>query len=186
MEQTETTVTNKKKSTKSVISQEKPKRKYTRKNIKIEETPIELTKGSQKPKRKYTRKNKIEPIVEPAKIEPKPKRKYTKKKLVIIEEPIVVESSQKLKRKYTRKNKKEIEKEIKTTEVVIQEPENIEMSNRWNEKFVNVLEEMEKLMMKKGEPFKARAYSNAKESILEIKHYDKSSYYYGPTFWGTQ
>ena len=35
-----------------------------------------------------------------------------------------------------------------------------------NTQFVNVLEQLESLMMKKGEHFRARAYTKAKEAIM--------------------
>ena len=105
-------------------------------------------KTQPKQKIKYTRKNQKEKTAPPIEIPPEPKQK----------------------RKYTRKNKKEEnieipqENEIKGNDIIIQSPK----MNRLNEKLINVLEEMENIMLKQGEPFKARAYSNAKESLLEI------------------
>lgn len=126
---------------------------------------IKLIEGSQEPKqkRKYTRKKQITIVEEPI----KPKRKYTKKNKIVVIEEQIGEPIKKSSRKYTKKNKKEEKENIKDSVVIIQEPTKV-MSQRWNEKLVNVLEEMEKIMMKQGEPFKARAYSKAKESILEI------------------
>jgi NAD-dependent DNA ligase len=68
-------------------------------------------------------------------------------------------------------------KKIKKPKLIIVENEiNIEPyiqlpnqpMQRWNEKFVDVLEQLEKIMLRTGEPFKARAYSNAKETILSM------------------
>ena len=39
----------------------------------------------------------------------------------------------------------------------------------YNQQFVKILEKLESLMMKKGQHFRARAYSKAKESIILFK-----------------
>ena len=38
--------------------------------------------------------------------------------------------------------------------------------NRWNESFIKVLEELADIMQRQGEPFKARAYQKAQETIM--------------------
>jgi DNA ligase (NAD+) len=40
---------------------------------------------------------------------------------------------------------------------------------KYNEKFVELLGELERLMSAKGEPFRARAYQNAAESVMEMR-----------------
>lgn len=159
----------------------KPKRKYTRK-VKPPINPDNENEIVLKPKRKYTRK--VKPLAQgepPGEIlvaEPavnKPKRKYTRKlKPIVIlepsvkdftvlplEEPVPVKSPKK-----TKKPK------LIIVENEINEESSIQSTNpsmqRWNEKFVDMLEQLEKIMMRKGEPFKARAYSNAKETILSM------------------
>ena len=66
-------------------------------------------------------------------------------------------------------DEKEKEKE-KETDIKISQPEQqqeIEMVNqRWNEQFIYVLEKLHEIMMKQGEPFRARAYKKAQETIM--------------------
>ncbi len=71
------------------------------------------------------------------------------------------------KRKYKLKivevfgdNKKDIKTPQETVKV-----EN-KMGERWNEKFIDVLEKLNEIMMKQGEPFRARAYKKAQETIM--------------------
>ena len=40
------------------------------------------------------------------------------------------------------------------------------LTGRLNEKFIDLLDELAKFMMKRGEPFRARAYQKAQESII--------------------
>ena len=40
------------------------------------------------------------------------------------------------------------------------------LSGRLNEKFIEILDELSKFMVKRGEPFRARAYQKAQESII--------------------
>ena len=58
--------------------------------------------------------------------------------------------------------KKTLKKSIKQTT-----PNN---TMAYNQQFVKVLEKLESLMMKKGQHFRARAYSKAKESIILFKN----------------
>jgi len=44
--------------------------------------------------------------------------------------------------------------------------ENKVMKKRWNEEFITLLDKLSSLMMKHGEPFRARAYQKAQESIM--------------------
>ena len=160
----------------------KPKRKYTRKN-KIVINDLENTLPIQQPI--------IENIIEPSEPSPivpivKPKRKYTRKIKPVSVEKIIIEPSEpsesfpivpivKPKRKYTRKIKP-----VSVEKIIIESPKKIIVENeindkttdsimtRWNEKFVSLLETLEKIMQRNGEPFKARAYANARETILSI------------------
>ena len=58
-------------------------------------------------------------------------------------------------------NKKSLKKSIKRNT-----PSN---TMKYNDQFVKVLEQLESLMMKKGEHFRARAYTKAKEAIILFK-----------------
>jgi DNA polymerase/3'-5' exonuclease PolX len=41
-------------------------------------------------------------------------------------------------------------------------------SNRFNEKFIDIMESLSDIMLKKGETFRARAYQKAQETIMTI------------------
>jgi NAD-dependent DNA ligase len=43
------------------------------------------------------------------------------------------------------------------------------MSKRYNEEFINLLDKLSEIMMKHGEPFRAKAYQKAQDSILKHK-----------------
>jgi DNA ligase (NAD+) len=45
-------------------------------------------------------------------------------------------------------------------------PEQATPKKRWNESFIKVLEELADIMMRQGEPFKAKAYQKAQETIM--------------------
>ena len=48
----------------------------------------------------------------------------------------------------------------------VQVPTVQQVQKRWNEPFIKILEELADIMMRQGEPFKARAYQKAQESIM--------------------
>ena len=58
----------------------------------------------------------------------------------------------------------DVKKDIKIPQETIK-IEN-KMGERWNEKFIDVLEKLNEIMMKQGEPFRARAYKKAQETIM--------------------
>ena len=78
------------------------------------------------------------------------KRKINKKKTI-----------KKLKKKLKLKSKIENKNTVKN--------KSLDITMTYNTKFVKVLEQLESLMMKKGEHFRARAYTKAKESIILFK-----------------
>jgi len=41
-------------------------------------------------------------------------------------------------------------------------------SGRLNEKFIDLMEQLSDIMLKQGEPFRARAYQKAQESIMSF------------------
>lgn len=70
-----------------------------------------------------------------------------------------------LKVKKIQSNKIEIKKNIRKSI----KHNTLKTSMKYNDKFVNILEKLESLMMKKGEHFRARAYTKAKEAIILYK-----------------
>lgn len=78
------------------------------------------------------------------------KRKINKKKTI-----------KKLKKKLKLKSKIENKNTVKN--------KSLDITMTYNTKFVKVLEQLESLMVKKGEHFRARAYTKAKESIILFK-----------------
>ncbi len=110
-------------------------------------------------KRKYTRRKKEE-------TEEKPKRKYTRRKKE--------ELPEKPKRKYTKRKKEELPtkndleetKHAQSIDMNVEEKIIIEPnSTRLNEKYIDLLEDLAYIMRKKKDFMRARAYSNAKETI---------------------
>ena len=56
----------------------------------------------------------------------------------------------------------------KKTQKNMSESKEPPMSNRLNEKFIDLLEKLSKILLKQGEPFRARAYQKAQETIMLI------------------
>jgi|LauGreDrversion4_1035100.scaffolds.fasta_scaffold01426_2 NAD-dependent DNA ligase len=61
-------------------------------------------------------------------------------------------------KKEVKKEKAEVKAEVKEAAQVI--------TGRLNEKFIDLMEQMSSIMLKHGEPFRARAYQKAQESIM--------------------
>ncbi len=117
---------------------------------------------------------------------PKPNKKSQKKKLLLIESSS--SSSKKSENKGTRKKKlliiesssseseknkekidnflpKKIEDKIKT-DLKISKDTKTMSQGRLNEKFIELMEQLADIMLKQGEPFRARAYQKAQETIM--------------------
>ena len=41
-----------------------------------------------------------------------------------------------------------------------------QLNKRYNEKFIDILDQLSNIMLKQGEPFKSRAYQKAQETIM--------------------
>ena len=66
-------------------------------------------------------------------------------------------------------SKKEIENEksLKTSEVKqVEMSDQSQINKRYNEKFIDILDQLSNIMLKQGEPFKSRAYQKAQETIM--------------------
>ena len=132
---------------------------------------------------KGTRKNKktgqCEPIKKPTDIK-KPKKLRKKLKLVtktkVVDEKLKKTSPSPLKatkkakmtkpRKLTRKLKLVKVLKPQTEAIQMDEPEVINGKKVYNEEFVDILGQLEDIMQRQGEPFRARAYHKAAETIM--------------------
>jgi len=118
-------------------------KKKTVKNKKIEKLLVESVKGTQEP---FVEKLKSELEPEP---EPEP-------------EPIDIMKMNKM--PFSDKNLKE-----SPSVMVMEEPTATptpSLKKRWNESFVDIMEQLAAIMMKQGEPFRAKAYQKAAETIM--------------------
>lgn len=79
-----------------------------------------------------------------------PKQLKKKRKLVIVEKLEPVDKNNGIK----------ITKDIKITEE--------KMSGRLNEKFIDIMDKLSSVMIKQGEPFRARAYQKAQETMMTV------------------
>ena len=81
-----------------------------------------------------------------------------------------IDSSSKTRKMQPKKNKKLkiVEETIK--EIVKESPNEIKTkSKRYNEDFIRILGQLNDIMIKQGEVFRARAYQKAQDSIIKFK-----------------
>ena len=117
---------------------------FTQENI----NNYKLTTNIKKPKRKTKRKMELEIIDEPEEIILFPYNEV--KKRIELEIP----------------EKKKLSKRRLKTPI---ELEIMEEKKRYNEEFIELMEKLNNIMLKKGEPFKARAYQKAQETIMNYQ-----------------
>ena len=67
-------------------------------------------------------------------------------------------------KKRTLKKKKRDIKPL--SEIKTHMHDNVQANKRWNEDFIKILDELADIMQRQGEPFKARAYQKAQETIM--------------------
>ena len=110
----------------------------------------------EKPKRKYTRKVKPDETAQVVKPHPDDTDQVVKSK------PDETAQAVKPKRKYTRKVKPDT-----TTQIEKVEKQAISSrTERLNEKIIDMLEKMEKLMQQKGDNIRSRMYGRAQDTVL--------------------
>ena len=141
-------------------TEKKARKPYTRKIIKPPspikiKTPSPIKVKTPSPAR----------LPSPAK---KTRKPYTRKTIKVkTPSPIKVKTPSPIKTK-----KRTIKIKIKNTDIKSAQAEQVPMpieekkAKRWNEDFLKVLEELADIMQRQGEPFKARAYQNAQETIM--------------------
>jgi DNA ligase (NAD+) len=160
----------------------KPKKKQTKKKlILVEKTPS--PPKLKKPKNKITKKTKAKPKTpSPPKTTLKKKLKSPKAKTVKSTKPKVMKEPKRtatVKKPLKLKIKLLLDTDLKIshnegtvmsimTEPIepLQLPTPIPIKARFNEAFIDVLGELADILQRQGEPFKARAYQQAQESIM--------------------
>ena len=131
------------------------KNKITKKNKLI----IESSSSSSRKSKKSSPKTIKQKIVK------KPK-KTIKKRLLIIESssssPIILDGEEK-----RSINIGDSKTDLKISQDFNKMPQTIQLpSGRLNEKFIDLMEKLSDIMLKQGEPFRARAYQKAQETIM--------------------
>ena len=130
----------------------KAKLQKTKKKLIIESSSSSssLKKGFKKTKKKaqaQTKKDKPEK----AKHKIKPKQQTKKRKLIIASSTTS-----------EIENKNENKTDLNISEQITKMP----LTIRLNEKFIDIMEQLANIMLKQGEPFRARAYQKAQETIM--------------------
>ncbi len=97
------------------------------------------------------------------------KRKEKNKPIVFLEVDDFYNNSKSISKKIDE-NISNNETDIKVTPYIILESNSTaKMDTRFNEKFIDLLEQLNTIMLKQGEPFRARAYQKAQETIMKFK-----------------
>lgn len=136
-------------------SKNKRKKGYTKKKLMIIESSS--TSSSERKKKSFTKNNKNN----------KKKKGTQRKKLLIIESSTpsipkeVLEEKEKIDI-FLPENLKDTTK----TDLKISQEINKMSNGRLNEKFIELMEKLADIMLKQGEPFRARAYQKAQETIM--------------------
>jgi len=98
--------------------------------------------------------------------EPKPPKPQKEAKTKKVKEPKEPNVPKEKKPRKTRKLKEKIEEKGLDTTADINAP--MVSGKRLNEELISLMEKLQNIMSKKGEPFKARAYKKAEETIMEF------------------
>ena len=130
------------------------KNKITEKTIKTKK--LNINSSSIERKKKDTIKNN------------KIKKKTQKKKILIIQSSSPT-SSPKIKEKIDTNNKSEIVLHKTDLNIYQDNTQMLHPSCRLNEKFIELMEQLSNIMLKQGEPFRARAYQKAQETIMSYQ-----------------
>ncbi len=108
------------------------------------------------------------------KLKPTNKRKKTLKNIDI--EFIIEEEDKKESEKKETNEKQEEPKPIKKIEKSFSRKKSLKipmefhiMESRYNEQFIDLMEKLNNIMLKQGEPFRARAYQKAQETIMNYQ-----------------
>jgi NAD-dependent DNA ligase/DNA polymerase/3'-5' exonuclease PolX len=95
------------------------------------------------------------------------KAKPTKNKTFKKKTKLIIESSSSSRNKSEKKIDKNFQENNGNTDLKIIQDINPKMSEgRLNEKFIELMEKLAEIMLKQGEPFRARAYQKAQETIM--------------------
>lgn len=139
----------------------KRKKGYTKKKMLIIESSS--TSSSERRKKSITKNNK------------KKKGSQRKKPLLIIESSTsslpkrVLEEKEKIDIFFPEKMKDKTETDLKISQELNKmsnQTDILKPTDRLNEKFIELMEKLSDIMLKQGEPFRARAYQKAQETIM--------------------
>jgi len=149
----------------------------SKKKLIIQSSSSISSEKQNKSKKRETREKKVREKKEKPE-NSKPKRKYTKRKLIIKssstssskKEKIEIPLSQRTtvtNRIMPSKMTTVIDKIIASSNTDLKKSYNTTTMNpRLNEKFIELMEKLADIMLKQGEPFRARAYQKAQETIM--------------------
>ena len=148
------------------------KKTKTKKTEKKASSKSPSSKSSEKAKTKKVKTKKIKPPVElviEEEIEIIPVKKQRKTKKLLPTGDHILEGISQHDVMTTFKKEIEPEKSLKTPEVkqieMLQEKEK-GPNKVYNQEFIDILEKLSAIMVKQGEPFRARAYQKAQETIM--------------------
>lgn len=88
----------------------------------------------------------------------KNKKNKSKTRRKLTDFKIIEEEEKRIEPKIVRKGKRTLKKPIELE--IMEEP------HRYNEEFIDLMDKLNNIMLKQGEPFRARAYQKAQESIM--------------------
>lgn len=132
----------------------KNKKKTTQKKRKLLIIESSSTSSSERRRKSITKNN-------------KKKHGTKKKRLLIIESstpsPVVHEKKEKIDTFLPQKIEDKLETDLKISQEVKQMSK---PTGRLNEKFIDLMEQLGNIMLKQGEPFRARAYQKAQETMM--------------------
>ena len=134
--------------------------KLTKEVVKKEKQ--EHKKKQEQEQKEKKKKNKTKKMIELEIIEKTPEMIERPPKL--IEEPVEIleEIVPILKQKVSKKRRLKIKTPVVLEEVMEEE----KLDKRYNEEFIDIMEQLSSIMLKQGEPFRARAYQKAQETIM--------------------
>lgn len=150
----------------------KPLKPKTKKATKKPASKSPSSKSSEKAKTKKAKTKKVKAPVElviEEEMEIIPVKKQRKTKKLLPTGDHILEGISKHDVMTTLKKEIEVEKSLKTPEVkqieMLQEKEK-GPNKVYNQEFIDILEKLSAIMVKQGEPFRARAYQKAQETIM--------------------
>jgi NAD-dependent DNA ligase len=137
---------------------------YSDQEIELYKSKVKLTKMTKQKEEKEKK--------EKSKTKTKTKKVKDKKVLefeIINENPIIIEKPPSLKNIIEKNSSPEISIKIPEEIEIMEKTINFNpVKKRYNEEFIDLMEKLSSIMLKQGEPFRARAYQKAQETIMNF------------------